>query len=307
MASTGMKFPMAFAASRSDDGRLIACVGRNVVVIDMVERATLSKSHPFKHPSNAAFSPDGTALAAKSTSGRIVILDPRSGEALFDHKNQKEGEGSNPLFSPNGDELVDGSWQGLLTVRSVREGVLQGRESFPGEMIGRVSHDRSRRTWLIEHSLKANGDLPPPPGYVSLRAWPFNSATSKVFRFDFNFQSATLSPDASRFCFIESSDARRIFVAKTSDGSIVASSASTEGGGTGSELAWSDDSRYLASVQSRKFVLYNASDLSVVGAVPCQYPSAIAFLPNNKLLLGSWSASAIMDLGHILAGQARLT
>lgn len=308
MKSSRIRWPAAYEVSCSDDGRLIACLGRKVVVIDAGERRRVSTSHPFSHPSHAAFAPDARSLAVKATSGRIVVLDPVSGAVLFDHQNQKDGEGGNLAFALGGSDLVDGSWAGSLTVRNARGGSVLSREQFPGEMITRVSHDRSRRTWLVEHSPRAlSADGSPPPEYVTVRSWPFVAGTPRVLNFGLHFRSAILSPDASRICFIERWDKHRVHIARVSDGSIIATSVPTESGGTGSELAWSDDGRYIASVQARKFVLLDAANLSVVGSVPCQYPSDMTFLPaTNELVLGSWNTSSIVGVRDVIVGNVAL-
>src|SRR5437870_2349322 len=130
-----MRFPKGYRVRFSDNGELLVCLGRNVVVIDTASRQRRSTSNPLSNPSDASFSPDGRTLAVKSTSGRIVVIDPRSGELLRDLRNQREGEGSGVLFSPHGDQLVDASWKGALTVRDAGDGTIVNREMFPGEMI----------------------------------------------------------------------------------------------------------------------------------------------------------------------------
>jgi len=299
MKQPRLKWPAAYDLSCSADGRLLACLGRNVVVIDIVARQRVSTSHPLSHPSHVAFSPGGEALAVKATSGRIVVIDPRSGEVLHDHMNQKEGEGSGVCFSPDGNGLVDGSWKGALTIRRARDSAILSREQFPGEMISRVTHDQSRRTWLVEHSPTVRpGENRPRPGYLSLRQWPFSPATTRTFSFGMHIQSGTLSPDGSRFCFIQKWDERRLHIAQASDGQVLTSSIQLEAGGTGSELAWSVDGRHVATVSDGVFVFFRASDLAVVGRVPCQYPSSMAFLPGGEeMVLGSWNTTTIMKLG----------
>jgi hypothetical protein len=241
---------------------MLACLGRNVVVIDVAARQRLSSSHPLSHPSNACFSPDGGTLAVKSTSGRIVIIEPRSGEVLLDHRNQKDGEGGEVQFSPEGDMLVDGSWGGGLTVRQAMDASIQSREQFPGEMIRRVTHDEDRRNWLFEHSPKFRPEQTSRPrSYAVLRNWPFRPV---------------------------------------SDGAVVASSEPFDHGGTGNEIAWSTDGRHIASVQARKFVFYRASDLAVEGEVVSQYPASISFRAGaQEVALGSWNTSAIVPLSAV--------
>jgi WD40 repeat protein len=302
MKSPRLKWPAAYDLSNSDDGQLLACVGRNVVVIDVAARQRVSTSHPLSHPSNTAFSPDGEALAVKATSGRIVVIDPRSGDLLYDHKNQKEGEGSEVCFSPDGDGLVDGSWNGVLTIRHARDSAVLSREHFPGEMITRLTHDQSRRAWLVEHSPTVRpGENVPPPGYTSVRRWPFEPKTTRTFSFGMHIQSASLSPDGSRFCFIQKWDERRLHIARSSDGQVLTRSIPLEAGGAGRELVWSGDGGHIAAVSDQMFVIFRATDLAVVGRVPCQYPSSIAFLPGGEeLALGSWNTTTIVKLGDIM-------
>ncbi len=297
-----LKWPVAFHLSCSDDGQLLACLGRNVVVIDVAARQRASTSHPLSHPSCAAFSPDGKALAVKGTSGRIVVVDPRSGEVLLDHMNQKEGEGSGVCFSPDGNELVDGSWDGVLTIRRASDCAILSREHFQGEMITRVTNDQSRRTWLVEHSptvRPGKGRLP--PNYLSVRQWPFSPKLTRTFSFGTHIQSATLSPDGSRFCFIQKWDERRVQIAQAADGRVLTSSIPLEASGIGSELAWSSDSRHIAALADGMFVFFRASDLAVVGRVPCQYPCSVAFLPGgDEIVLGSWNTTTIVKLDDAL-------
>jgi WD40 repeat protein len=292
------KWPAAYQLSRSPDGRLLACLGRNVVVIDIAARQRVSTSHPLSHPSHVAFSPGSEALAVKATSGRIVVIDPHSGEVLHDHLNQKEGEGCGLCFSPDGNGLVDGSWNGVLTHRRVRDGAILSRKHFPGEMITRVTHDRSRQIWLVEHSPKVRaGENIPPPAYLSIWHWPFLPGTARTIAFGRHIQSATLSPDGSRFCFIEKWDERRVHIARLSDGQVLASGIPLEAGGTGNELAWSDDGRHVAAVSGGAFEFFRASDLAVVGRVPSQYPASMAFLPGGEeIVLGSWDTTTIVKL-----------
>lgn len=306
MKQSRLKWPAAYDVSCSDDGRLLACLGRNVVVIDLAARQRLSTSHPLSHPSTASFSPNGEALAVKATSGRIVVVDPCNGQVLHDHENQKDGEGCGVRFAPGGEALVDGSWDGALTVRRARDNVILDRKLFPGEMIRRITHDAGRRIWLVEHSPKVRpGESMPAPGYVSLCHWPFSPQTTRKISFERHIESATLSPDGTRFCFLQSRGEPRLHVARTSDGQVLASGAPLELGGTGSELAWSDDGQYVGAVSEGAFLFHRASDLAVVGRAASEYPSSMAFIPGGEqLALGSWDTSAVAPLRDVLGEVA---
>jgi WD40 repeat protein len=302
-----VNYPSGYSVRFSDDGEMLVCLGRNVVVIDVAARQRLSTGHPFSHPSNACFSPDGGTLAVKSTSGRIVIIEPRSGEVLFDHRNQKDGEGGEVQFSPEGDMLVEGSWGGVLTVRQAMDATIQSREQFPGEMIRRVTHDEARLNWLFEHSRKFRpGETSRPRSHAVLRNWPFRPGDERKITFGFDVANTTLSPDGQSICVIEKPIAR-LHVARVADGAVVSSSEPFDHGGTGNEIAWSTDGRHIASVQARKFVFYRASDLAVEGEVVSQYPSSISFRAGaQEVALGSWNTSAIVPLSAVWRGGMAL-
>ena len=119
----------------SPDGRRLACFARYVFVWDLVKRIKTLKSHPLSCPASVCFSPSGHQLAVKSTSGQIVIIDPEDGIILCDFRNFQDGEGSNIRSSPCGDFLIDGSWNGRLSVRRVDSGKIEFVQEFPGEMI----------------------------------------------------------------------------------------------------------------------------------------------------------------------------
>ena len=72
-------------------------------------------------------------------------------------------------------------------------------------------------------------------------------------------------------------------------------------------MAWSSDGKYVGSVQARRFVFYHSSDLSVIGEVPCTYPSSICFLPGTEdVVLGSWNSSVLAEINDIAAGKVKM-
>lgn len=311
MSPTRLRLPMGYGICCSDDGSTLACLGRRVNVFDLQNRKRIWSGHPFSHPSHAAFAPQGKTLVVKNTSGRILVLDSASGATIHDYKNQKEGEGSEVFFSPDHDKLIDASWNGVITVRGLCDHTIMKQQSFPGEMIIRISHDSVRRTWLFEHHPKVRpGENRPLPPYWTLLKWPIGAQVAKVLTTDTDIiGSSTLSPDASRICY--ACTRRRqgtwIKIARSSDGEIIASSDEIKIGGTGSQLAWSSDGTYIGSVQSRRFVFYLASNLSTAGEVTCTYPSSICFLPrSNDVVLGSWNSSVLVGFDAISAGKVKM-
>ena len=310
MTSTRFRLPMSYETVCTADGRMFVCVGRRVNGFDLENCQRILSARPFPHASHSDFSPDNKELAVKYTNGRIVILDLATGDVMRDYKNQKEGEGSEAFFSPDGQELVDGSWNGLISIRKL-SGPGVSTKQFPGEMIDRISHDSQKRSWLIQHRKKVQpGQQWPDYDYLVLHRWPLFERKQKVFSFDYYLQSATISPDGSRICLI----CRRrgggnwwMQVVRASDSKIIAINTEIKIDGTGSELAWSTDSNLVGSVQKRRFVFYRASDLVTLGELPCQYPSSICFLPKDDLVvLGTWNSSALVSISDVLMGNVKM-
>ena len=229
---------------------------------------------------------------------------------MRDYRNQEEGEGGEVFFSPDGQELVDGSWSGLISIRKLT-GTGAITNHFPGEMIDRISHDSHKRFWLIQHKKKVQtGQESPEYDYLVLHRWPLFERKQKVFSFDCYLRSATISPDGSRICLIgrrRGAGNSWIQVVRVSDSKIIAINTKIEIGGTGSALAWSTDSNLVGSVQKGRFVFYRASDLVSLGELPCQYPSSICFLPKDDLVvLGTWNSSVLVRIADVLKGNVKL-
>ncbi len=301
---------MSYETACTADGKMFVCVGRRINGFDVGNRQKILSARPFPHASHSDFSPDNKKLAVKHTSGRIVILDLATGDVMRDFKNQKEGEGSEVFFSPDGQELVDGSWNGVISIRKLR-GTGTSIKQFPNEMIDRISHDSQKRSWLIQHKKKVQtGQKWSEYDYLVLRRWPLFERKQKVFSFDCYLRSATISPDGSRICLIgrrRNSANRWIQVVRVSDSKIIAINTEIEIGGTGSELAWSTDSNLVGSVQKRRFVFYRASDLVALRVLPCQYPSSICFLSNDdQVVLGTWNSSALVSISDVLMGNVKM-
>src|SRR5262245_55341837 len=161
------KIGTSYTVAFSRDGGLLATLGRDVFVWDVALKSKLVRSHPFAHPSDAAFSPDQRHLAVKSTSGQIVIIDAQSGQIAVDFKNTADGEGSNLQYSSCGEYIVDGSWSGRLAVRRAGSGAHEFVQEFGGNSIRSVHGSRDGRRWIIAHGCKAISDDRPPHRTIS--------------------------------------------------------------------------------------------------------------------------------------------
>jgi len=274
----------------SRDGRLLAALGRDVSVWDVALKSKVARSHPFSHPSDAAFSPDQHYLTVKSTSGRIVVIDARSGQTVVDFKNVADGEGSNLQYSPCGEYIVDGSWSGRLAVRHAGSGAREFVQEFAGEAIRSVHSSWDGKRWIIAHACKATSDdRPPPPDYFSVWDWPFRPRGYRVLTERVAFaRSSALSPDGALLAVVHGAPPDMVSVFQLSDGMSVGA-ASIQSGGTGHALGWSTDGHLIGSAQDHTVVFYAWPSLARMHELALAYPSDVAFSPcGDVLALGSW-------------------
>ena len=280
----------------SRDGQLLATLGRYVFVWNVALKSKAVRSHPFAHPSDAAFSPDQRHLAVKSTSGQIVIIDAQSGQTAVDFKNTADGEGSNLQYSSCGEYIVDGSWSGRLAVRRAGSGAHEFVQEF-GSGIRSVHSSWDGRRWITAHGCKAiSDDRPPPPDYFSVWDWPFRPGGYRVLPERVAFaRSSAFSPDGALLAVVHGAPADMVSVFQLSDGTCVGA-VSIQSGGTGHALGWSADGRLIGSIQDQIVVFYAWPGLGRMHELALAYPSDVAFSPcGDVLALGSWQAGWVLS------------
>jgi hypothetical protein len=290
------KIKASYAVAFSCDGRLLATLARDVAIWDLALRSKVTRAHPFSHPSDAAFSPDQRHLAVKSTSGRIVVIDAQSGRTVVDFNNAADGEGSNILYSSCGSYIVDGAWNGRLSVRRASSGALEFVREFPDEMIRSVHCAEDGKLWVIAHGSKATSrDGPPPPDYFSVWGWPFGSGGYRVLpeRIAFSHSSA-LSPDGALLAVVHGVPPT-LSVFRINDGACVGV-VPIQIGGTGHALGWSTDGRLIGSVQDQNVVFYAWPGLRKMHELALAYASDVAFSPRGDVfVVGSWEVGWVLS------------
>jgi len=285
----------------SPDGASLACFARDVGVWHLASRKKRLKCHPLSHPASICFSPDGSRLAVKNTSGRIVIINVEDGSILSDFRNGKDGEGSNLLYSICGEYLIDGTWNGRLFVRRSDSGRVEFRQDFRHEMIRAVHSANQGAVWVINHGPKATSDTdPPPPAHFSIWQWPFEKNSFATFSQGSPFvRRSALTSDGRFLALVYGTKVMTLAVYDMEKGKEIASS-TVETGGTGSALNWSGDGAYLGSVQAHKVTVYSADRLTKVFEYPLPYASHIAFSPLNDLVaIGSWQGGVVMAMDAV--------
>jgi len=296
----GKSYKVAF----SRDGQLLATLGRDVFIWDLALKSKVVRSHPFSHPSYAAFSPDQRYLAVKSTSGQIVIIDARSGRTVIDFKNAADGEGSNLEYSSCGQFIVDGTWNGRLSVRCASSGAREFVQDFGGEMICGVHSSGDGKHWIIVHGPRATShDRPPPPDYFSIWSWPFRRGSYRVLPARIPFlRSSALSPDGALLAVVYGAPPDTLSVFQVEDGICAGTVPIQRGGGTPLALGWATDGLLLGSVQEPNVVFYAWPGLRKLHELALEYASDVEFSPRDGVLaLGSW------QIGWVLSADALAT
>ena len=289
MPSEGLPIGVSFRVLFSPRGDALATCGKRTVMLwDVAERKKRWETTSLKDPSELAMSSDGSRIAAKNTSGRVVLLDARDGSVLRT-LDKGRGEGAAPVFDDARDALVHGSWDGDLFVHDLA-GADERKRSFEGEMI-RAIHRHERR-WLVVRTPTTGS--PRGGDRVALYDGSITGEPSGGFELA-DLSHTALSPDG-RFLAASRSHHGEIAVVRIADGTVVAS-APAKFGGTGAAIRWSGD--HIGSVQEGRVELYHypaspaatAGSLERIGGVDLDYPSDGAFSPD-----GSWSDGVVKPL-----------
>lgn len=280
------------------DGRSCATIGRDVSLWDVPARKKRWRSHPFSHPSSLDFSPDGSRLAVKSTSGRIAVLDAESGDVKFDLDNAEEGEGAPILFAPDGEHLIDGSWAGLATVRAARSGRITWRQEYPDEMIVWVAASRRAASWFSHHQLKSTDDSGRRRGesYYQRHLWPPQECLPERMPIDLeNIVASALHPDADRLGVVFGRRENTLAILDVATAAL-RWRRSVAIGGSGVNLNWSGCGGFVSSVQKDRIAVYDGETGDEVFAQSLAYPCDAAFSPDGSLLaLGSWQDGLVTE------------
>lgn len=288
----------SFEVRFSPGGEVCVSISRDVKALRVASRKRLFTSHPLSHPSHLSFSPDGLHLAVKSTSGRTVILDGMSGEVATDFENDRDGEGSNIVFSSCGDFTIDGGWDGVVRVRDRKDGRIVFERGFHATMIQSVCSAQQGALWLTSHSPKpTTHDRPPESAYFLRWIWPFPEAEPEILRFRVPFlRSSALSPDGKFLAVVFGAPPTTLQVFSLTD-QMVVHTQSVSSGGSGSAMRWSRCSRYLGFAQKGLLSVVEAPSFGSVCDYPMEYPCSIDFSPDAALVaLGSWSSGKITSL-----------
>jgi WD40 repeat protein len=281
----GFRIGSSFQARFSSDGSLLATLGKRVTLWDVAGRRRIATGPPLAHASSVDFSPDAPLLAAKNTSGDILILGLPDLTERARFSGAGFGEGPGLLFAPDGEQFVEATWSGLLTVRAVATGTVQWQEQ--GDAIYSLATTRDRRLFVYTRSDHAQVGQ-----RVFLRSWPFDGAPQPLGSFH-DVHALAISDDGTRVAIASDT---LLIVERSADGAwpTVARGTQLPHGGTGQALSWSPDGRLLAHTNARMAtVLDTQLTIRHQESLPC--PSDAQFVPRGDLIaFGDWSAGVVL-------------
>jgi WD40 repeat protein len=273
----------------------LAVLGRNIVLVDALRHLRLWSGRPLANPSHVAFSPLDERLVVKGTSGRLVVLDANDGSTIASPADAKNGEGCGVHFSPCGQFIVDGSWDGTITVRDAVSGRVEERVGASGEMVASLSRCATGHVWLSNHLPKAGSSGHRRP-YWTVWRWPLRRvAVFELPEIDIHYSSA-LSPDGLRIAVRGRNGVARepqLVVLDASGRTIVSTTAPI--GGCSTIARWSPDGTFLGTPEASGFVVRTSVGLVVRWTMASEYPADLSFLPgSDTLALGTWKRTTLL-------------
>jgi WD40 repeat protein len=291
----GKSFSVAFAP----DGSALATTTEDEVAVWTIDGVS-SPAGPrctaqVLHPSSVVFSPDSEQLLVKTTGGQLFLfpavdLDPTV--ALQD----LGGEGAPPTFSPCGEFIVDGSWDGAISVIRVSSGDRSWATTYPGDMICNLLTYADSQYWMAHHSPKATTeDRPPEPDYFTIWQYPHSDFPVGIVNPGLQFvRACAASPDGERLALVHGAPPDTVSIVDR--GGVGRARTRIKPGGSGLNVTWSPSGSYLANVQDDQVVLFD-EDLNELSSWAVPYPSDVAFAPDgSRIAIGSWEEGFVVEV-----------
>lgn len=177
----------------SDDGTYLICLGQQITLWNVSTGRRVASAR-FSHASSADFSPDGTLLAVKNTSGEVLVLSVPELADVSRLSGAGFEEGTPVRFAEDGQHIVDATRDGALMVRDALDGSLEWAET--GASVFRLERSRDRGVWTYD---RAQGS-----GQLYVRRWPFAAHEPEPIGFYGGPFSVALSDDGNRIAGISS-------------------------------------------------------------------------------------------------------
>ena len=291
-------------------GRAVS-LGRNVSLWDLTTGKRILRAHPLKHPSHVRWSPFGDRIALNSTSGELLLLSADNLECITQIQSKSAGEGSGMAFSPAGDRLVDGTWDGVLATHDLQSLARTLEAQFPDTMITSIESSPSGRLAAIVLQLKHSAaPVTGPRQSVCLAQWAPSELALHRLDLDIDgVKNTAFDNTESRLAVVRRDGRARSDCIEIIDlaGKRVIASVGCRLSPNSNSIAWSPDGNFIAAVEEDGFRFYDASQLKSIASLEFRYACHVEFSADGRFVaFGAWSGGEIRLTETVLpSGAAR--
>ena len=265
----------------------------------------------MKHPSHVRWSPIGDRIALQSTSGELFLLTADKLECIAQIQSKSAGEGSGMAFSPAGDRLVDGTWDGVLTTHDLQSLARTLEAQFPDTIITSIESSPSGRlAAIVLQSKHSAASVTGPRQSVCLAQWAPSELALHRLELDIDgVKTAAFDNTESRLAVVRRDGLARSDCIEIIDlaGKRVVSSVGCRLSPNGNSIGWSPDGNFMAAVEEDGFRFYDASQLKSIASLEFRYACHVEVSADRRFVaLGAWSGGEIRLTESVLpSGAAR--
>lgn len=296
----------SFEVEFTHNDKYCITIGRDVNMFEITTGKRIWKSHPLSNLSYIAISPNDNFVCVKNTEGKIKLLDTKDGTVINEFISDDKCEGSNIIYSNDGEFIVSGTWEGVINVIDSKNGkILETYDAEKNKMVTHIFKKQNGKTLYTVHQPIAQfDDMPPENNYIIEWAWPLSKLKTKTLSPNFwRVSEIKFSPSEKMVCTI-------IQNLKTMDFEICVIEfincnliwkKTINPSGTNDAVCWSKDGKYLFSVQDNCVIVFESRTGEKISEYDLEYPCDIKCSNNNKLIaIGSWDSGIIMDIDDII-------
>ena len=287
----GVRIGQSYDVKIAPDERSVVTLTNSRVVVWDLESGEVARSTEFADGAYVDFAPDGSSIAVVNTSGECRVLSAADLHEVARLTGEDLREGPDVLFGPEGDLLVQASWNGDIVVRSVPEGEIFHREREAGRMIEALAHSPDRSLFAYASAVRGEGEV-----VVRVRRWPLDeNGPEEIVRLTEDRPSIdAIAIDADARLAVRERTRLSVFDLAGSRHA----SRDTQLSGLEGAVAWSARGDLAATDRGpdgQHAVTLLTPDLEEQWATALPYACAIDFSNSGDLLaVGSWEAGTVV-------------
>lgn len=288
------KIKGSFDVCLSPDGRFLASCSRDVFLWSCPKLKKVWSSRAPAHTAYLTFSPDSSLLAAKSTSGRVVVFSTSSGEVVCDF-NTADGEGGTLVFDADSSLIVDGAWNGSHIVRTL-DGGTAFRERFEAEMIIGVLRHPDGRIWFRHQKVGEDKGDGRPQQRLTGRNLPFSTNVFQEIEIPFySYHDIAFSPDGGSIAILSGHQPHVLTIFSFPGMQALSSTDLPMELRLAKCVRYSPCGRTLAVVSSDVLLFLSVGDPSVQRRIPIRFGRGVAYSALARLLVVASSGGEVFD------------